>query len=409
MKKLLWVGDAGCPSGFARATHAILDTLRHHYDVTVLGLNYRGDPHPYPYPIYAAAPGGDTFGVGRLIWMCDMVKPDLIILQNDGWNIPMYMQRLRMKLPNGKYAFPEHAKVPVVAVVAVDGKNFQGGWLADVDLAIFWTQFALDEARTGGYFGPAEVIPLGVDTNVYFPMDKQEARRQRQIPEGLKDVFIVGNVNRNQPRKRWDLTVRYFAEWVKAANVKDAYMYLHAAPTGDMGCSVAQLAQYYGVVDRLILMEPPVWYGISEEDLCDTYNSFDVQVNTGQGEGFGLTQLEGMACGVPQIVGAWSGLGDWTKSAAVHVPCTSTAIGPPYVNVVGGIPDQDSFVQALDNLYRDRHARERLGVEALARATEERFRWWNIGQRWAETVDGVLRNPISEGVWQDLGRPEAVA
>jgi len=64
-KKLLWVGDAGCPSGFGLATHKILDVVRHKYDVTVLGLNYRGDPHGYPYEIWAASAEGDTFGIGR--------------------------------------------------------------------------------------------------------------------------------------------------------------------------------------------------------------------------------------------------------------------------------------------------------------------------------------------------------
>jgi hypothetical protein len=92
-KRLLWVGDAGVPSGFARATHAILDTLRHHYDVTVLGMNYLGDPEVrrlYPYDIYPAAPGGDGLGVGRLVWVCDRVHPDVIVIQNDGWFIPYY-------------------------------------------------------------------------------------------------------------------------------------------------------------------------------------------------------------------------------------------------------------------------------------------------------------------------------
>ena len=103
MKRLLWIGDVACPSGFARATHETLDTLRHVYDVTVLGMNYRGDPaRPddefgkyhvdgrWPYQIYAAAPGGDAFGVGRLIFMCDLVKPDVIVIQQDGWNVPHY-------------------------------------------------------------------------------------------------------------------------------------------------------------------------------------------------------------------------------------------------------------------------------------------------------------------------------
>lgn len=388
MKKLLWIGDAGCPSGFARATHEILDTLRQFYDVSVLGLNYRGDPHEYPYKIWAASPGGDSFGIGRLIWMCDMVRPDVIVVQNDGWNIPFYMNQLRKKLSNGEYAFPEHASIPVVAIVAVDGKNFRGAWLDGVAHAIFWTKFAQDEALAGNYRGPSTVIPLGVDLDVYKPMDRTAARAH--LPEQLREAFIVGNVNRNQPRKRWDLMVKYFAEWINAKNIRDAYLYLHTAPTGDLGTDVQQLAGYYGIGDRLALVQPETWYGISEQHMAETYNCFDVNASTTQGEGFGLTTLEAMGCGVPCIVPDWAAYGDWARGALWLVRCSSTAVGPPYQNVVGGVADQVEFTKALNRMYIDKKAREQNAQAALERAQEPRFRWAFIGRQYAGVLDGLL-------------------
>ena len=205
MKRLLWVGDAACPSGFARATHGILDTVCLDFEVTVLGLNYNGDKHGYPYDIYSCWPGGDLFGIGRLIWMCDIAKPDVIVIQNDGWNIPHYVQKLKQ--------FPEYRNVPIVAAVALDGKNFQGHWLNHVTHTVFWTQFGLDEARDGLFTGPASVIPLGVDTGTYRPMDRREARSLMGV-DALQDKFVVGQVNRNQLRKRWDLTIKCFSDWV---------------------------------------------------------------------------------------------------------------------------------------------------------------------------------------------------
>lgn len=389
MKKLLFVGDAGCPSGFAKATHAILETLRHIYDVTVLGINYRGDPHDYPYKIFAAAPGGDSFGIGRLVWMCDLVKPDVIILQNDGWNIPMYVSQLRTKKSNGEYAFPEHAGIPIVAIVAIDGKNFQGGWLDGVAHAIFWTKFALDEARLGGYEGPASVIPLGVDTTIFKPAPKREARYQVGIGT-IGDAFVVGNVNRNQPRKRLDLTIKYFAAWVKQYTIDDAYLFLHVAPTGDTGTHVQQLAKYHGVIERLILVQPPTFYGITDEAMAATYNCFDVLISTTQGEGFGLTTLEAMACGVPCILPRWAALGDWAREAALMIPCPTTAVGPPYVNVIGGVPDQAAFVAALDAFYYSSETRAGYAKHGMALAREDRYGWAGIGQRYAEALQAGL-------------------
>lgn len=377
MKKLLWIGDAGVPSGFANATHNIIETLLFHFHVTVLGLNYRGDPHQYPYPIYAAAVGGDAFGVGRMVWMCDLIKPDVIVVQNDGWNIPHYLKQL--------HRFKEYKDVPLVAVAAVDGKNFQKEWLDGVAHAIFWTEFAREEARLGGYTGPATVIPLGINTEVFKPMNKAAARAH--LPAELRDAFIVGNVNRNQPRKRWDLLIKYFAQWITEKKIRDAYLYLHTAPTGDTGVDVKQLAAYYGVVDRLAVVTPETWYGLSEEAMVQTYNCFDVNASTTQGEGFGLTTLESMACGVSQILPDWSALGDWAKGAAWMIPCTSTAIGPPYVNVIGGIADEKAFIQALQQTYANDRTQEVNAKAAYERSQEPRFNWATIGQQYVEAMD----------------------
>lgn len=376
-RRLLWVGDAACPSGFAKATHAILETLRQTYDITVLAINYRGDPHTYPYDIFAAAPGGDMFGIGRLAWMCDYVKPDVIVLQNDGWNLPAYVAQIRQ--------FKEFNSIKLVAAVAVDGKNFQKEWLNGLDSVIFWTQFALDEARAAGYEGPASVIPLGVDLSIYRKIPQADARSKRGLI-GAEKAFIVGNVNRNQPRKRWDITIKAFAAWVKQYDVQDAFLFLHTAPTGDTGVNVHQLASYYGVLDRLILVQPPVFYGIPEEDMALTYNCFDVLMSTTQGEGFGLTTIEAMACSVPVIVPDFSALGDWARDGAVLVSCPTTCIGPPYVNVIGGVPDETELVDALQALYVSREYREKMAREARAVATRAEYDWKFIGREYARVL-----------------------
>jgi glycosyltransferase involved in cell wall biosynthesis len=428
-KAVLWVGDAACPSGFARATHGILDTVRHQYEPYVLGINYRGDPHDWPYKIWAAAPFGDSIGVKRLIWMCDLVMqetgaaPDVIVLLNDGWHIPFYMQQLRLRKSSGEYAWPDYAAVPVVAMVAVDGKNFNAEWLDGVDHTVFWTQFALDEAREAGFAESASVIPLGVDLEQYRPVDKHIARRTMGLGQ-IEDAFIVGNVNRNQSRKRWDLTVKYFAEWVYKSmprtlrtgenmEIKDAWLFLHAAPTGDSSIDVRQLARYYGVDTRLGINEPAVHYGSTERQMQLTYNCFDVAISTTQGEGMGLTALEAMACRVPLVAPDWSALGDWAKGAAWLVPCSTTSLTFHGPNVIGGVPDQAQFIMTLDRLYHDAATRERNAQAAIERAQEERFRWSNIGQQFVEVLDKVTapiaNDPAEPSLEQVSGERPAFA
>lgn len=399
MRKLLWVGDAGVPSGFARATHNILETLRETWDVTVLGMNYRGDPHGYPYPIYACAPGGDALGVGRLIWMMDLCGPDVVVFQNDPWHIRYYTAQL------DKFK-REYGHVTRIGAIAVDGGNCQGAAMGGLDLAIFWTEFGRREAARGGYSGPSDVVPLGVDASFYAPGDKREARRRRQFPPAMIDkVFVVGNVNRNQPRKRLDLTIQYFAEWVKAFDVRDAYLYLHVAPTGDQGFDCQSLANYYGVGDRLLLVTPEVFYGNSEEAMLDTYRSFDVQISTTAGEGFGLTTFEGMACGIPQIVPDWSALGELTRGAARLVPCTSMSAAPT-INTIGGVPDREEAVSSLHALYTSKDLRAELGRLGRNRACESRFNWRTVGEGFRDAIDRMTTHVPTEKEWEDIGRPQ---
>jgi glycosyltransferase involved in cell wall biosynthesis len=175
--------------------------------------------------------------------------------------------------------------------------------------------------------------------------------------------------------------------------VPEAVLFLHVCPTGETGCDIRQLVRYFGLQGRVILAEPNMGLGDPEERLRQTYNVFDVMLTTTQGEGFGLPTLEGMACGVPQIVPDWSALGDWAGEAAYRVPCTSTSVTPG-VNVIGGIAGRTETIAALDLLYRHPEERSSLREAGLRLAAQPRFHWEAIG----EAVGAVLQSVLSKAV-----------
>ena len=376
MKKLLWIGDAVVETGFSRATHEILNVLRHTWDVNVLGLNYWGDPHELPYKVWPAAEGfkrDDPHGKRRCARLITELKPDVVVLLNDPWNIPGYLERV--------------GNIPAVGYIAVDGKNCRGNELNGLACAVFWTEFALTEAANGGYRGRGAVVPLGVDREVYKPRPQQEARTRIGLPTDLNQAFIVGNVNRNQPRKRFDLTMKYFATWVHENDITDAYLFLHVAPTGDDAVDVSQMARYLGIARYVIAASPAIGSGISQEALSWTYNAFNVQVTTTQGEGFGLTTLEGMASGIPQVVPDWSALGEICEDAAIKVSCPTTAATPNRINVIGGIPDEREFVKAMDTLYRDQDLCKDMGARGIELASQDRYDWGKLGELFGNVLD----------------------
>ena len=121
-----------------------------------------------------------------------------------------------------------------------------------------------------------------------------------------------------------------------------------------------------------------------------TYNAFNVQLTTTQGEGFGLTTFEGAACGVLQIVPDWSALGELMHDAAYLIKCTTTCATHDKINVIGGVADERETITALSEayLFRDELSQS-LGVKAMARVHEPRFRWKNVGMAFRDALETV--------------------
>lgn len=376
---LLWVGDAVAHTGFSAVTHGVLDDLQRNWNVAVLGINYYGDPHSYSYPIYPASLGGDLWGVKRIQGVIQNVKPDVVLMLNDPWVVREYMPALKS------------LDVKKVAYMPVDAKNMRPDFveqLNDLDLAIAYTEFGERELVAGGLTVPTTIIPHGFEPNIFLPVPKQKAREVLGLDQSW---FIVGMIARNQPRKRHDLMIQYFAEWVKD-KPDTVRLYLHCA-LRDMGWDVLQLCQYYGIEDRLIITSPNISAvaGVKREQLPFIYSSFDVHAMTTMGEGFGLPVLESMACGVPQIVPEWSALAEWPRGGVHYVPCTSLFVNTGGINTVGGIADKDQYTAALEKMYTDHEYRQEMAAKALDVARSPSFLWPNVAKKFDAALKPLVR------------------
>lgn len=396
--KVLIVGDAVVSSGFARCTHALADHLHAAgHVVAVIGINYWGSPHPYPYPIYPSVDptdgGRDQFGVTRLPIITRRFHPDIIVVLQDPWNIPAYLDSLTAaRLP-----FP----IPsIVGWLAVDSCNHHGDELNRLSYVIVWTKFGVNELCNGGYTGPISVVPLGVDLSVFHPKDRSTSRNVvlSNIPDDKRpphDSFIVGVVGRNQPRKRLDLTIEYFADWVHGSDIDNAYLYLHTAPTGEHSYDIQSLVHYHEVSGRVIVATPPIGKGDVEPYLPYLYSSFDCYLTTSQAEGWGLPALEAMACGTPCVLPQFASFDPyfgWTPpGTAIHVPCDTSAPTAPMngaMYTIGRVPSKRGTVNALNHLYRDPSSRRMYRERGLALAAT--LPWSNVGPAITTVLESVL-------------------
>jgi glycosyltransferase involved in cell wall biosynthesis len=391
--KILIIGDAVAPTGFARVIRSIFEPLHEHYEIHQLATRYDGGPHNYPWKLYPAGKGEQRYGYDQIAPLVAELRPAIVFLLYDIVYQMRYLERIRNAPGAPKIVFYSPVESGPIAPEIMQR-------LAGVSRYVVFTEYGRGEiekalapvrAENPGFQFPAlDVIPHGVATEKFFPLqDKTEARQRMRLGDAEhRDAFIVLNASRNMPRKRIDLTIHGFALFAKGkpANVK---LYLHMA-TEDTGWNVLILAKRFGIFDRLIMTQAdnsrPTF---SDEQLNDLYNACDVGINTTTGEGWGMPSFEHAATRAAQIVPRHTSLADLWKDAAEFIDPVMTLTYPGNLTHAH-IVTPDGVAAALQRLYEDKARRDALAEAAHRNATRAEFSWSEIAARWRQLFDDTL-------------------
>jgi D-inositol-3-phosphate glycosyltransferase len=376
--KILWIGDGGISTGFARVNHSIIENLPDDWEIHHIAVNYRGDPYKTTpnHFLYPAQNGGDVLGIGRINPLIEALKPDMMFILGDPWVIYEYMKVIK-------------PGIKVVTYVPVDAQHLDPAWVHNIsklDQTITYTEFGKNEfLRQKNDFEDIRVIPHGTDISKFYPLDKLACRKKLGIDP---ELFIVFNGNRNQPRKRVDLTIKAFAKFAEGKD--DVRLYLHMG-VEDAGFNVKKLCEREGIIGegvtpKLIMtsekLSPSA--SVSIEHLNIIYNAMDVGINTSMGEGWGLVNVEQACCKVPQIVPNYSATAEiFSPEEALHINIERTA---PHQGILteGGIIDVDHAAELLERLYQDRKLGKTLAENAYQKFARTEYTWKAIGKQWEE-------------------------
>ena len=153
-------------------------------------------------------------------------------------------------------------------------------------------------------------VPHGVETKVFKPGNRMEARERLKLP---KDAFIVGMVaaNKDSPsRKAFFEQIAAFAALKRVH--KDAFLYLHTHDGTSGGVNLIQYIQRLGLTPEDVKFPDQYLYamGLPDAYMVDVYNACDVTTLVSLGEGFGIPLIESQACGCPVITGDWTAMGE---------------------------------------------------------------------------------------------------
>jgi phosphatidyl-myo-inositol dimannoside synthase len=213
---------------------------------------------------------------------------------------------------------------------------------------------ALAARRAAGGPLPTVVVPPGVDTERFVPLDDPQRAAARERYGLDPSAPLVVSVSRLVPRKGMDVAVQAIARLA----ARHEGLTLAIAGVGRDHDRITQLAERLGSPVRMLGR-------IDDEQLPEVYGMGDVFTmlcrNRWGGleqEGFGIVFLEAAAAGVAQVAGRSGGSAD-----AVLDGVTGWVLDQPR--------DVDAATAAIDQLLENRSLAASFGAAGRARAVDQ--------------------------------------
>lgn len=282
-------------------------------------------------PYDAAAnedPREEGFGYNKIHEYLEMVNPDVVMIYNDPYTIAKFIESMkheRGKSPYKLWLYVDQVYTGIApALIEILHKH--------ADRVYCFTKTWKEKFLEYGPFPDIRILGHAVDATTFSCMS-DEARRGLRANMGVPpDAILMLNANRNSQRKRLDLNVAGFVELLKKNPTKPYYLIIASNLNPQTGAHydiqriyMEELKEhgmdFQAFARRLLLIDtspPNVW---TDEGINQLYNLADIGINTSDGEGFGLCQLEHMYTGAPQVVTDVGAYRDFlNKDVAEFVP-----------------------------------------------------------------------------------------
>ena len=335
------------------------------------------------------------FGVSQVIDVVTLKRPDVVVIYNDLLVITQVLNQL--KDIKDKWFKVVHY---IDQVYLSQKKEFVDFINVYADAAFAFTPSWRDCIVKQGLTIPCDVLEHGINTDVYYPIPKKVARKFFNLSE---DDFIVLNLNRNQPRKRWDTCMKAFAQ--VAANQKKSTdpnkktikFIIGTALKGawDLVEIYQRELQKRGMtiqegIKHLIIIDNP--QKLTDQEINILYNVSDCGINTADGEGVGLCSVEAAVIGIPQIVPRLGGFIDFFDDyCAIMIEPRMAYYVDSTRDMVGGealLCDYSDYTDAIELYYGDAKLREKHGTNARNKIAKPHL-WNTIADHFVEVVKKV--------------------
>ncbi len=340
-------------------------------------------------------------------------KPDIVIDVRDYW-----MSSYQQFSPLRKFFH-------WILMPTVDSEPQQEPWLdtyIDADAIFTYSDWGAEvlKKQTANHINYIDTTSPGVDLQTFHIKDNKDKIKEKF---GLPlDSTIIGSVMRNQKRKLIPellISFRKLLDQLYEENhpQKDkTYLYLHTSYP-DMGWDIPELIRQHRVANRVLFtyrckncqaihastfsgpttrckkclnsscMFPSVSDGITQSELAEIYNCFDLYVQYAICEGFGMPQVEAGACGIPIITVNYSAMCDVVKKIDAMPVQPKSYFTELETKAIRVYPDNDQLVTHIKeflNLTETEKTEKRNKTRSL---TEKYYNWDDAAKKWEKYFD----------------------
>jgi len=385
-------------TGYSRVSHNLIRELSKNPTLSLTHFGFQRHPttpaayRPYPTNvdvIDAAAgekPVQQGFGFSQLPDAIRKKKPHVIMIYNDMSIVAKFLEEIR------KSGIPRNFKIWVYVdqVYTYQLQGYIDILNRDADRIFAFTSFWKKCLKDQGVNRPVDILLNGFDKQTYFPVPREIVRKQLGIPE---DAFVILCLNRNQPRKRYDILLMAFVELIVKNPQKNLFL-MCVCDKGEKGgwwlfevfqrelklrnVPVEQFA------NRLMISSQDMSF--RDEEINLFYNVANIGISTADGEGWGLCNFEQMGVGIPQVVPDIGGFKEFcTKENSILVQPKHRYYLPMVYSPVSGEAeacDPHDMCVAMEEYIFDTKKLEKHGAAAREKV---------LSYTWERAVDPLLR------------------
>lgn len=252
--------------------------------------------------------------------------------------------------------------------------------IADADLVLSYSRDG--EAKLSACGIDNVYIPHGLETSQYLilPEEKRFLFRDNLLNRPNSHLSIMVAANKGFPdRKAFQVQLRAWAEFAK--DKPDAILYLHTERTPMYGgLNLDKLCAKLGIGNKVFFPDRyENFLGFDTGFLTHVYNSANILMAAGMGEGFGIPIIESQACGTPVIVTNGTSMPELVRYGVIteprdifYTPMETWQLWPDVTAIKEAL--EENYQEWLDN---DKQKDHESGLKA-EEAIHAEFNWDTI-------------------------------